>query len=458
LNPSPSGSLVAGLSTGDLFRVVRDIVADELRRSRPGRFDQLSALDWTPATEVREGGLGLDSFERFTVAGRLNETFALFESGVEDNLLRARTLADTADVIRAGLDHYSGTIAFHSGGTTGTPRPQHHATALLEQEIAVHAAIFASRRRVIVTVPVHHIYGFLFGVLLPAALGIPAIDARGSLLSGDARPRSGDLVVSVPFLWERLLTGISRWDHDVVGVSSTAPLPAAAARAGCAGTGDHTGGGTAAGGGPAARVAGVPGRNAGGLARFIEVYGSSETAGVGWRDHCAAAAGAGTPGFTLFPFWSRPPAPTEDRPRDGAAFFDELLRTNPDGSTSRHVLPDRIEWIDDRTILPVGRRDAVVQVGGENVDLEELRTRILEILDDTGDCAVRLGGDGRIRLFVVPAAPAGRDSGAGAPGTVPTPASIHQRLERHLPPAALPTSITIGPALPRDANGKLTDW
>ncbi|MFP4152719.1 MAG: AMP-binding protein, partial [Alkalispirochaeta sp.] len=423
MNPEPSGSSVAGLSTADLFRIVRDILADELRRSRPGRFDPLSAREWTPGTEVRADGLGLDSFERFTVAGRLNETFALFESGVEDNLLRARTLADTVEVIRAGLDHYSESIAFYSGGTTGVPKPRHHAASLLEQEITVHASIFASRRRVIVTVPVHHIYGFLFGVLLPATLGVPAVDAQGTLLTGDARPRDGDLVVSVPFLWERLLTGISRWGEDVVGVSSTAPLPPATARAGC--TGEN--------------APGAGARGSRGLARFIEVYGSSETAGIGWRDHCAALPAATTPGFTLFPYWSRAGASEEDSrlhrsgvsreipasdetgvthgptppdepgsagastTHDATAPPDELLRTNPDGSTSRLPLPDRVEWIDDRTIIPVGRRDAVVQVGGENVDLEELRSKIRDILDDIADCAVRLGGDGRIRLFVVPA-------------------------------------------------------
>ncbi|MFW6229200.1 MAG: hypothetical protein ACOC2V_07045, partial [Alkalispirochaeta sp.] len=356
---------------------------------------------------------------------------------------------------------------------------------------------------VIVTVPVHHIYGFLFGVLLPATLGVPAVDAQGTLLTGDARPRDGDLVISVPFLWERLLTGISRWGEDVVGVSSTAPLPPATARAGC--TGEN--------------APGAGARGSRGLARFIEVYGSSETAGIGWRDHCAALPAATTPGFTLFPYWSRAGASEEDSrlhrsgvsreipasdetgvthgptpldepgsagastTHDATAPPDELLRTNPDGSTSRHPLPDRVEWIDDRTIIPVGRRDAVVQVGGENVDLEELRKRILDSLDDIADCAVRLGGDGRIKLFVVPASDAaarletitprtspdgsvpGSPDGvapgvavAGDAGAALTPASIRDRLEHYLPPAALPTSITIGAAVPRDPNGKLTDW
>jgi acyl carrier protein len=150
--------LIKTLGPGDLFRVVRDIFIDELARSRGTGFDRDAARDWNRDTTVRENGLALDSLERFTLAGRLNETFSLFESGVEDNLLRTQTLGDTVDVIRAGLDHAAPAIAFYSGGTTGTPRPRRHATELLEQEIAVLTEIFADRRRVIVTAPVHHIY------------------------------------------------------------------------------------------------------------------------------------------------------------------------------------------------------------------------------------------------------------------------------------------------------------
>ena len=321
-------------------------------------------------------------------------------------MLRARTLGDTVDVVRAGLEHAAPAIAFYSGGTTGTPRPRRHATELLEQEIAVLAEFFSDRRRVIVTVPVHHIYGFLFGVLLPHALDVPAVDAQGTFLSGDRTPRAGDLVVSVPFLWERLQPAIGRWGSDVWGTSSTAPLPEHVAAACCRA----------------------------GLARFVEIYGSSETAGIGSRDRCA-----GEGPFALFPYWR---SVGEASLAGGPEHV--LLRDPPGGGDPiRYDIPDRLHWHDDRHIEPRGRRDAVVQVGGENVDLEELRRRIVETVPACAECAVRLGDDGRIRAFLTPAS-----------NEELTSEGAHRVLSKRFTAAALPTSITIGAELPRDATGQ----
>jgi long-chain acyl-CoA synthetase len=409
------------LTDSDIFRIVRDIFVDELSRSRRDVFDRADAATWSTGTEVRSGGLDLDSLERFTLAGRLNETFALYESGVEDNLLRARTLGDTVEVIAAGLSHFAGEIHFYSGGTVGAPRIVAHAAESLLEEIAEVAALFPDRRRVVVTVPVHHIYGFLFGVLLPRALGVPGVDAQYRLLSGEARPRPGDLLVSIPFLWERYLPRVASWGADVAGASSTAPLPAEV--------------------GDALRRAG--------LERLIEVYGSSETAGVGWRDHCAPrpAGAPDSPPFTLFHRWTR-----------GAG---DALR----GAAGNVPLPDRLEWRDERHFLPRGRRDAVVQVGGNNVDLEALRLRILELLPEAEDCALRLSGD-RLRLFVAVATPGGgaprtspsRDAAAASPDHALTAAEIVRRLRAALPDHAVPPAVTLGSTLPRTPTGKVADW
>lgn len=409
------------MTPDDLFRIVRDIHIDELARSRGSAFDAGRALEWSPETSVRADGIGLDSFERFTVAARLNETFTLYESGVEDNILRAKTLGDVVDVVAAGRDHADERLAFYSGGTTGKPTPRVHSLAEIEQEVVVLTELFQSRRRVIVTVPVHHIYGYLFGVRLPAALGVPAVEARRSLLSGPRRPQSGDLVVAVPFLWERFAAIVASWDDDVVGVSSTAPLDASVAGALCRA----------------------------GLSSLVEVYGSSETGGVGHRDRCR---GADQP-FTLFPYWHRDDesdAVLRRTPPSGAGAPPEA-GTPPDAEAppgaphERVALPDSLRWIDERRFVPTGRRDAVVQVGGENVDLAVLRDRVGEILPEIDECAVRLGSDGRIKAFIATASSA-------------TAEEIRSRLRKHLSDAALPATITIGTALPRDATGKITDW
>jgi long-chain acyl-CoA synthetase len=387
----------------DIFRVVRDIFIDELSRSRRRGFDAGRALEWTADTPVHSAEL--DSFERFTIASRLNETFALYESGVEDNLLRCKTLGETVEVISAGLRYYSDTLAFYSGGTTGAPKPRQHRSDLLLQEVEEWAALLSDRRRVIVTVPVHHIYGFLWGVLLPVALGAEVVEARRSLLTGGGRPRSGDLVVAVPFLWDRFGTGVSRWEEDVIGVSSTAPLPDDVASTLCGS----------------------------GLSRCIEVYGSSETAGIGWRDRCDDGP------FRVLPYWRR-----------GEGRDDLLLRAIPgNGGDEEFLLPDRVNWVDTEHLVPQGRRDAVVQVGGENVDLEEVQRTIVSALETVSECAVRLDSDGRLKAFVVLQHGAESDADAGV---------LRDALRDVLSDAALPSAITIGGAIPRDENGKLSDW
>lgn len=390
--------------------MVRDLIVDELERSRRRSFDAIVARAWDEATPVRSGSLDLDSLERFTIAARLNETFELYTSGVEDNLLRAQTIGDTLDVVMAGLPATS-KVCFYSGGTTGAPTLHHHSVAALSEEAHELARICAPAGRVIVTVPVHHIYGFLFGALMPQYAECEAVDARWSLLQGSAAPRAGDVVVGVPFFWERIASRTSSWPAGVTVTSSTAPLA------------------------PATRAELV----ASGV-RVVEVYGSSETSGIGWRESGGGSEAAGgletdtareSPGpqwYTLFPWWQRHGTALTHRDRDTVA-------VEP---------PDHLEWSGDRLLRPRGRRDTVVQVGGVNVDTERVRTEILRVAPEAEACAVRLGSNGRLSAFLV----------HPDPDWKPDLSALSDRL----PAAAIPRSVTVGRTLPRTAMGKIADW
>jgi acyl-coenzyme A synthetase/AMP-(fatty) acid ligase len=66
---------------------------------------------------------------------------------------------------------------FFTSGTTGEPTGAIKSKKNLEKELEVLSKLFASEKfeRVIVTVPLIHIYGFLAGVLLPRALGAEVV-------------------------------------------------------------------------------------------------------------------------------------------------------------------------------------------------------------------------------------------------------------------------------------------
>jgi 4-coumarate--CoA ligase len=256
---------------------------------------------------------------------------------------------------------------------------------------------------VVATVPAHHIYGFLFTVMLPAALGIEVVEARGLPGSAVRRElRAGDLVVSFPLGWDELGRAVGEPPPaDVRGTCSTAPCPPAV----------------------------IEQARAAGFGPITEVYGSSETGGIGWRDDPAEA-------YELMPHRDR---------ADVAA-----------------TAMDRLRWEDERRFRVLGRRDRVVQVGGVNV----LPDRVASVLREhpgVAAAAVRLmrpDEGARLKAFVVPADAAGRGMHDGT-----TPAateSLRRALDawcaERLDAPSRPRAIRVGPSLPVTDAGKAADW
>ncbi len=397
-----------------LRRVVTDLLAAELAQMRPGR--PVSTAPWLPETQfVRD--LGVDSLELMGLGTALVETLHLQHDGIDEQLLARPCVGDWIASARAGLDACAaagvGTdeavLTFRTSGSSGSPKRCTHALAMLEQEVAVLASLVPGRRRVLSAVPSHHIYGFLFTVLMPRWLAgavepVEVIDVRRAgpaALASLARP--GDLVVAHPGWWEAAARVTPAFGADIVGVTSTAPCPDALAAA--------------------LAAAGL---------RLLQVYGSSETAGVGWRDR------ADEP-FTLLPYWSRTDDPAT------------LARALPDGMPRRYPLQDRLDWSDGTHFLPAGRIDDAVQVGGMNV-FPAYVADVLARHPQVREAAVRLmrpDEGGRLKAFVVPQPDADADA-----LRADLPAWIAERLTAPERPAAW----TFGPRLPRQASGKPADW
>jgi long-chain acyl-CoA synthetase len=169
--------------------------------------------------------------------------------------------------------------------------------------------------------------------------------------------------------------------------------------------------------------------------RLLQVYGSSETAGVGWR----FAAGTA---FRLLPYWSR---------TGNAA---ELARTLPDGGTARYPLQDRFEWEDEHRFHPLGRIDGAAQVGGVNV-FPSWVAEVLCMHPRVAQASVRpmRPDEGRrLKAFVVPA------DGAGEAGLDALREELLVWCAERLNTPERPAAISFGERLPRQASGKPADW
>lgn len=375
-----------------LVRVVRDVLAHRLGQGRGSAWG--AHLGWAVDRELRSAA-GLDSIELVEAATDVSALFLLERPGWEDYLLRDRTLKGWADLAQAALQE-TGALRFHSSGSRGERREHVHRFDTLRDEAGHFATLLSPAATVRTAVPTHHIYGFLFGVLLPEAAGVSVVDYCGRLPGTLMREvAEGDVVVAHPLVWGLLASQGGRWPARVTGVTSTAPCPPET----------------------------IHRLRAAGLSRMVEVYGSSETAGIGWRYE------PDTP-FRLLPRW---------RLRsDGEALLD--------GDGRAFALPDRVD-VDGDGLRPLGRVDDAVQVAGHNV----YPARVVERLQEhpgVAAAAVRLdSSSGRLKAFVVPVEGLDIDGEA-----------LRDWCRLALRDAAVPVRIDSGPALPRNVMGKDADW
>lgn len=351
--------------------------------------------------------MGIDSLDLLTLARAVSRFFDLYESGSEEFLLQRRTIGGWVRTVLDATSDVPPHLTFRTSGSTGEPVDCRHALASLAAEIEIFAGLLEGRTRVVGIVPRHHIYGFLFTVLLPARLGVTSLDLRGASVAEIVRSlRPGDLLVGFPLRWDEIAEARLPLIADVVGVTSTGPC----------------------------RAQTIAALRALGLETMFEVYGSSQTAGIAWRREPGAP-------YRLLPYWSLD-ANRDVLRRDGA-------RDGAPGAT--FPLPDRIEPRGDGFDV-VGRTDGAVSVGGVNV----FPSRIAEAIKgypDVVDCAVRpmrAGEGARLKAFVV-----FRPEAAESPEVRD---AFRRWLDANFMAAERPKPITFGPVLPRDAQGKSIDW
>ncbi len=272
--------------------------------------------------------------------------------------------------------------------------------------------------------PGHNIYGFLFSVMLPS---LRRADLRDELHAPPTtrveRLREGDVVVAYPGALNRLAETPARWPANVSATSAGAPLVATA----------------------------VATLFANGLEAIVEMYGSTETSGVGSRRFDRATFDAASiGGFRPLSFYR------VMRDNTGEPTLQRRI-ANADGTISWRVPPiqDSLVWTNDDRFTIGPRLDQAVQVAAVNVWPGQV-VRVLCGHESVAEAAVRLmradegGAEPRLKAFVVP-----RDGHADV-------AALESALRRHcserLHAEACPARYRFGPDMPRTDAGKPADW
>ena len=406
------GAAQPELSEANLLRICRDLAWSEMA-AMPGIRSRLgprvpssqteSLLDWSSA------GMALDSLARLQLATAAAVWCNANEAGFEDIFLAKRNVPDWANAMRRARSAGASGFTFSTSGSTGKRQHIRHAQDSLMDEARSWAQVLQASAlpvdRVVTLVPCHHIYGFIWGVLLPKALGVPVLDA-----SHEALPEllTGDLLVAVPDQWQWLARHARAMPAHVQGVTSTAPMPRplhlklVAAQAAA----------------PAF------------LAHLLQIYGSTQTGGIGWRDHPDKP-------YTL--------APNRQQSTDGGI---ELMLTS--GALAPLALQDELQWTGANEFELLRRTDCCVQVGGHNVSTAWVTEQLLAH-PAVQDASVRLDTDAplsRLKAFIV----------LRVPGDQPQQADLEAWLLHELPWYANFSSICYGAQIPRNVLGKHSDW
>lgn len=337
------------LTQEQIARVIGAAAADELARRFKRHVDFLTVASWTGNVSLGAGGLALSDNERTACAER---AAALF--GLEADFLLgapAEKIEDWAKLLAKGVSESLTAFSFKPAARSGEDLSYNHNADEIFQDAAAAANILYGRRRLLSFVAPHSLLGLELSILTPNLLGIESVDARG--MTPESLSQNllfGDVLVATPTLWRYMMQEHLKAPDNTLAVSFGEPMTPDLA---------------------------VEMRNSGfGVLR--ELYGSTETGLIAWRD---------TPGeaFVLFDHWRR----------EGEALF----RIPPD-KAERSVEPmDGLDWKGERSFMLAGRRDGAVQIGAVNVFPDAVATA-LSAHPSIESCTVSVGrrGDGASRL------------------------------------------------------------
>lgn len=321
-----------------IVRLVAALTADELARHYGRYTETLTLSRWGADTKLGRGGVDLNAEQQKVCADRIAHFF-----GYDDEALSVKTgdtFGDWGSRLMAPLRREQLYFRFHPATQAGEADTRHNADDIWQDAAAV-ASLMQGRRRVVSMVSSHSLMGLVASVLAPNLQGLEVIDGRN--LGPDElsdKLSFGDIVIATPTLWRYLADTLPGMANNVMGLSF----------------GERLG----------VDLAGRIRQR--GLGAMRELYGSTETGVIGWRDSPPDP-------FVLFDHWSR----------DGEA----IVRERPNGLKSRMMPMDSLDWKDQRTFILGKRHDGAVQIGAVNVFPKAISTIITEH-PGVAECTVRV--------------------------------------------------------------------
>jgi acyl-coenzyme A synthetase/AMP-(fatty) acid ligase/3-hydroxymyristoyl/3-hydroxydecanoyl-(acyl carrier protein) dehydratase len=313
-------------------------------------------------------------------------------------------------------------LTLYTSGSSGTPKPIRKTLSQFNAEVHTlekQWGTLVGDATVLGSVPHHHIYGLLFRVFWPIAVG-RAFDRALSIEPQHLQARiaqcapGGSVVVSTP-------AQLSRWP-ELDGFASLSPAPRVFFSSG----------------GPLAADAASKYAAAFGAAP-IEIYGSTETGGIAWRRQDQTDAWQALNGIEVH------------RGDDGAL----NLRSPHLGHDDWHRTDDTIAFDTDGRFRLQGRLDRVIKLDGKRVSLPELEARLGLHPYVAQGAVVSLDGMSRERVGAVVALTEAGNEALLERGRVALAKILRRHLAAYFDIVVLPRFWRFRFTLPFDARGKL---
>ena len=317
-------------------------------------------------------------------------------------------------------------IQFYTSGSTGRPEAIRKPLHCLEAEVEVLERVFGRKaaQSVLATVPPIHIYGLLFRILWPLAAGrvfaANTVRFPGELVLAAER-QSGSLLVSSPAFLKRALPVLDfdRLDSLLFGVfSSGGALPSDVAAA----------------------------YNAKLRHKVVEIYGSTETGGIGHRTV--------TSEMPLQPWTPLPGVRVGLCSNLGAITVVSPFMPDPE----EFKTGDRGETLSDGRFVIAGRTDRIVKLEERRISLVEIEDRLATCEEVSEVRVLSLAAPGRrahLGAAVVPSERGWAILAAG--GKHALREALQNAVSPHVEGLAIPRKWRFLRRLPETAQGKTTE-